>query len=366
MKSLLALLASFFFGIPLFAQHTVQFYIGSLTPGPSSLITLCTLNTQTGEITRMDTVNQGKGPGYLALSPNRKFLYAATQSHEIKAFSIGEKGKLTYLNSQPANSLNPCHVSIHPSGKLAFLANYTGGSLTVLPIDAAGNVQPATLTEQYSGDGPNKPRQDKPHIHCTSTTPNGKFLYATDLGTDKLYNYRVDPASGRVTANPSQSVFSTRPGVGPRHMVVHPSGKFLFVINELDASLTALKIDKQGVLSEIQSVPTVPASFSGQNTAAAIRLHPTGKFLYVSNRGYNGITAFQINSDGTLKEVDTQTTQISMPRDFNVDPTGQFLIVANMDLDNLSLYQIDPSTGKMQFKTKSIAVLRPTCIVFVP
>ena len=365
MRALLVSLLTVFVIFSVFGQKPMRFYIGSLTPGPTSLITLCSLDPKTGVITQLDTFNHCKGPGYLALSPDKRHLYAATQSNEIKSFLIDGQGKLTYLNSQPSQSINPCHVSIHPTGKLAFLAHYTGGSLIALPIGTDGRVQPASFTDQYSGDGPNKPRQDKAHAHCSMPSVDGKYLYVTDLGTDQVMNYRVDQQAGKLTANPAQPAFKTRPGVGPRHMVVHPSGKFLFVINELDASLTALAIDKNGVLSEIQSVPTLPATFNGTNTAAAIRLHPNGKFLYVSNRGYNGITGFQINTDGTLTQVDTQTQSISMPRDFNIDPSGNFLIVANMDTDNLTVYRLDSKTGQLTFQAKSIAVSKPTCIVFL-
>ena len=364
MKKILPLLLACGIAFTALGQQSLRFYIGSLTPGPTSLITLCALDSKTGTIARLDTFNHCKGPGYLAISANKRYLYAATQSNEIKSFSIDRQGKLTYLNSQSSEGLNPCYVSVHPTGKLAFLANYTGGSVTALPIGADGQVKPASSTDQYMGSGPNKPRQDKAHAHCALASANGKYLYVTDLGTDRIVNYRVDVQTGKLAPNPAQAFFSSRPGVGPRHMVVHPSGNRLFVVNELTATLTALAIDKNGVLSEIQTVATLPTTFSKPNTAAAIRLHPNGKFLYVSNRGYNGITAFQINADGTLQQVDTETQAISTPRDFNIDPTGNYLIVANMDTDNLTVYRLNPSTGQLTFQAESLQVSKPTCIVF--
>jgi len=365
MKASLSFLLALLLTVSALAQRPIRFYIGSLTPGPTSLISLCTLDPKTGAITRLDTFNQCKGPGYLALSPDQRHLYAATQSHELAAFAVDAQGRLTYLNSQAVEGTNPCHVSVHPGGKLAFVANYTSGSFTALPLGPDGRVQPAAFTEPYTGEGPSKPRQDKPHAHCSLSTPNGNYLYVTDLGTDRIMNYTVDARSGKVSANPAQASFSVHAGAGPRHLVAHPSGRFVYVLNELDATLTTLAVGKDGVLSPLDRVPTLPASFSGNNTAAAIRLHPNGNFLYVSNRGYNGLTAFRIQPGGKLTQVDTQTEQISMPRDFNIDPSGRYLIVANMDQDNLTVYQLDPSTGRMRFQGRSLSVSRPTCIVFL-
>ncbi|OIN55624.1 6-phosphogluconolactonase [Arsenicibacter rosenii] len=346
------------------AQKPVRFYVGSLTPGPTSLISLVELDGKSGVITSLDTFNYCKGPGYIALSQDKKILYAATQSSELKSFSIAQTGKLTPISSQASGGVNPCHVAIHPAGMLALLAHYTSGSLSVLPI-REGKILEATYTEQYTGDGPNKPRQDKAHAHCSAFTPDGKYAFVTDLGTDRIMNYAVDATRNSIRANPEQAYFKTKAGVGPRHMAMHPSGKYMYVINELDASVTTLAITKKGVLQELQTLPSLPSSFSGVNTAAAIRLHPGGKFLYVSNRGYNGITAFKITANGRLEQIDSKTESIDTPRDFNIDPSGKYMLVANMGNDSISLFELNSETGLMTYKSKGIRISKPTCIVFL-
>lgn len=346
------------------AQKAVRFYIGSLTPGPTSLITLCELDDKQCIITRKDTFNYCKGPGYIALSPDKKILYAATQSNELMSFSIDQRGALKPVSSQPTGGLNPCHVAIHPAGNLAFLAHYTGGSLSVLPVQQ-GNLSAPAFTDQYTGEGPNKPRQDKSHAHCSALSPDGKYAFVTDLGTDRIMNYVVEARKNSIRPNPEQAFLTTKPGVGPRHMVFHPSGRFMYVINELDASVTALTVSEKGVLQPVQTITSLPASFTGANTAAAIRMHPNGKFLYVSNRGYNGITAFAIEKSGLLREVDSKTGHINTPRDFNIDPSGKYMVVANMGSDDLSLYELNDRTGKLTFKSSGMPVSKPTCIVFL-
>ncbi|GAA4465554.1 lactonase family protein [Nibrella saemangeumensis] len=355
----------FLFAVTLLqAQPNPRFFIGSLTPGPTSLITYCELDRTTGRITQLDTTGSLKGPGYLSLSPDGKHLYAVTQTNEIVGFQVNSNGKLSLVNRQSSQGANPCYVSVHPSGRMAFVANYTGGSAAAFPITGDGQLQPATFVETYTGDGPSKPRQDKAHAHCALPSADGHYLFVTDLGTDRIMNYAVDVRRGTVQPNPVQPYFSTTAGSGPRHLAVHPSGKFVFVINELDATLSVLSLDKKGVLRTIQTVATLPPDFKEKNTAAAVRLHPNGRFVYVSNRGYNGITAFRIGSDGTLTQVDAQTQTIHTPRDFNLDPSGRFLLVANMGTDTISVFSVNADTGKLTLLNEGFSVSKPTCLVF--
>ncbi|GAB2791126.1 lactonase family protein [Rhabdobacter roseus] len=356
----MALLASLAFTFP--QKDTLLFYVGA--QGPNAAITLCELNLATGAITTKSTFSELKGPGYLSLAPDQKTLYAVTQDDKINALAVGPNGELKYLNSQSSEGRNPCHVSVHPTGKMAFLANYTGGSMAAYPVQKDGTLAPASATNQFSGKGPNPQRQEGPHAHCALSTPNGKYLYVSDLGTDRLMNYVVDAGKAQLSANPAQGYFSVKAGAGPRHMVLHGSGKYLFLLNELDATLVSCRISDQGVLSEIQTVNTLPADFKGANKSAAIRLHPNGKYVYASNRGYNGITAYRIGTDGRLEQVDTQTQGIDTPRDFNVDPTGKYLLVANQETNDLVVYDIDAQTGTLRFRQKGPTVAGPTCIVF--
>jgi len=346
-----------------FQNKTIPFYIGTGDKGANSSISLCELDLSTGNITLIDTFNNCVGPGYVAISPNKKNLYAAAGDHKIAAFAIGEDHKLTYLNSQPSEGLNPCHVSVHPSGKMAFVANYTGGSFSAYTLQPDGKVDPATFTQQYAGTGPNTKRQEKAHAHFATASPDGKYVYVTDLGSDKVMNYVPDIKTGKLIPNPAQPFYTAKPGSGPRHLIIHPSGKSLFLLNELEATLTACSIDKKGAISEIETYHTVPEGITG-NTSSAIHLHPNGKFVYISNRGHNSISAFKILPNGKLEKIDEITKSISIPRDFNIDPTGKFMIVANQDKNNLVVYKVDDA-GKLAFLKESIAVQAPICVAFL-
>jgi 6-phosphogluconolactonase len=361
--AVLALLMAGFVSVS-FQDKTVAFYIGTSDRGANSSVSLCELNMSTGQITLVDTFNNCVGPGYVAISPDKKNLYAVG-GDKIVAFAIGADKKLTYLNSESSNGAGPCHVSVHNSGKAAYVSNYGGGSFAAYALQADGKVAPATLTQQYEGKGPNEKRQDKAHAHFATPTPDGKYVYVTDLGSDKIMNYVADK-NGALKPNPAQPFFSGKPGAGPRHLIIHPSGKALFLLNELEATLTSCSIDKNGVITAINTYPTIPTDYSGpSNTSSAIHLHPNGKFVYVSNRGHNSISAFKIGANGVLEMVDQQTKSISTPRDFNIDPSGKFMIVANQSTDNLVVYDVDAATGKFTFKQESIGVKAPICVAFL-
>ncbi|GGB93407.1 hypothetical protein GCM10011325_21010 [Dyadobacter sediminis] len=367
MKKLVVFVSLLLFGLAGFSfqDKTVPFYIGTQDKGANSSITLCELNLSSGQVTLIDTFNNSSGPGYVAVSPNKKNLYAVTADNKITAFAIDADHKLSYLNSQSSEGMNPCHVSVHPSGKMAFAANYTGGSFTAYTLQPDGKVNPPVYTEQYSGTGPNTKRQEKSHAHFATASPDGKYVFVTDLGSDKVMNYVADAKTGKLKPNPAQPFFTANPGSGPRHLIIHPSGKSLFLLNELDATLTSCTIGKDGVIAAVKTYPTIPADFSGTNTSSAIHLHPNGKFVYVSNRGHNSVTGFKINSNGELEMVDQQTKSIATPRDFNIDPSGKFMIIANQSTDNLVVYDVDASTGKFTFRQESIAVKLPICVAFL-
>jgi 6-phosphogluconolactonase len=349
--------------ISAYSQKTVPFYIGTGDKAETSVISLCELNLADGKITRIDSFISPMGPGYLAISPNKKNLYAVSGANKIIAYSIGKDKKLKEINSQSSEGLNPCHVSVHPSGKMAFAANYTGGSFTAYNLKPDGSVSAPAYTEQYVGTGPNAKRQEKAHAHYAAAGPDGKYVYAVDLGSDKIMNYAVDIKSGKLTPNPAQPFFAAKPGSGPRHFVISASGKSLFLLNELEATLTSCTIDSKGIITELKTYATVPDGITG-NTSAAIHLHPNGKFVYVSNRGHNSISAFKINTDGTLEKIDEIKRSISIPRDFNFDPSGKYMVIGNQDKNNLTVYNVDGQTGKLTYNSESISVKAPICVTF--
>lgn len=347
-----------------FGQNQIPFYVGTGNKSDNSVITLCHLDPGSGKITVIDSTVNANGPGYLAISPNKKNLYAVSGANKITAYAIQTNQKLQELNNQPSEGVNPCHVSVHPSGKMAFLANYTGGSFSAYPVNTDGTVQAPSFTQQFTGSGPNEKRQEKAHAHFVTSSPNGKYVYVTDLGSDKIMNYVVNTATGKLTANPAQEFYQGKPGAGPRHFAITPSGKFLYLLNELDATVTSCTVDSKGVIKALSAYETVPAGITG-NTSSAVHIHPNGKFVYVSNRGHNSISAFRILSNGELEKVDEATKGISIPRDFNFDPSGKYMIVGNQDKNNLTVYAVDEKTGKMAFKQESVSIKAPICITFL-
>lgn len=367
MKKLILSVVMLAAGLQAFAQdRNITFYVGTQDKGANSSITRCELNLASGQITLIDTINRSVAPGYVAISPDKRNLYAISSDNKVAAYAIEADRKLKFLNSQPSEGIGPCHVSVHPTGKMAFASNYGGGSFAAYNILEGGKLSAAVYKEQYTGSGPNAKRQDKAHAHFATAGPDGKYVYVTDLGSDKVMNYTVDVNTGKLTPNAAQPFFSGTPGAGPRHLIIHPAGKRLFLLNELDATVTACAIDKKGAIKAIKTYPTIPADYAGPtNTSAAIHLHPNGQFVYVSNRGHNSVTAFKILGNGELEMVDQQTKSISTPRDFNIDPTGKYLIVANQGSDNLVVYDVDAETGKFTFKHESIAVKLPICVAFL-
>jgi len=346
-----------------YSQNQVSFYVGSTDKSPDAKLLYCELNLTDGSITEKLALSVGPGPGYLAISPDKNKLYIASQDNKIRAFSILENGKLNLLNSQDSQGINPCYVSVHPTGKLAFTANYTSGSLAAFPLQQDGSLSPASFFRQLEGTGPNQQRQEQSHAHCAVPSPDGKYLYVADLGTDRIMNYLIN-ADGEIIENPVQAFFKVHPGAGPRHLQVHPSGKYMFVLNELDGTLLSCNIDTRGVITEIQSQSSLPSDFSGAASSAAIRLHPDGKYVYISNRLYNAIQVYEIQQDGKLLKVDEVRQAVDHPRDFNIDPTGQYLLIANRDANDLAVYRID-ETRKHTFLHRSIHTKQPSCIEFL-
>lgn len=344
-----------------------RFYVGTYTkPEGSKGIYLQRLDLETGAISAPELVAEASNPSFLAFTPDGKRLYAATETSggAVCGFAVQPDGKLQKLNEQPSRGDGPCHVSVDAAGKYVLVANYGGGSVAALPIAADGSLSPATGFAQHTGSSVNPGRQKEPHAHSIYPDAAGKFVYACDLGTDQVLVYALD-SKGALT--PHQPPFvKMAPGSGPRHLALHPGG-FAYVINELLNTVTALKHDSAaGTFTEIQTVPTLPADFSGNNSTAEIFIHPSGKFLYGSNRGHNSIVAYQVAGDGRLTLIGHTPTEGKAPRNFAIDPSGKFLLAANQDTDNIVVFRIDPATGKLTSTGKSAQVGAPVCVLFAP
>lgn len=355
--------------------ETVWVYVGTYTSGSSSKgIYLMEFNTRTGALTNKGLVAETKDPSFLAIHPNRKFLYAVGEVSEyqgkpsgaVTAFAIDpQTGRLTPLNTQPSGGTGPCHIVVDREGRCALVANYGGGSVASLPIRPDGRLAEPASVIQHRGSSVNKSRQEAPHAHSINVDPANQFAFAADLGTDQVLIYRLDPTTCKLT--PHDPPFaSVAPGSGPRHFAFHPSGKYAYVINELLCTITAFRYDPaKGTLTEIQTVTTLPHEVRPGYTTAEVVAHSSGKFVFGSNRGHNSIAVFTVDeATGKLTPAGHQGQGIKTPRNFNVDPSGRFLLVGNQDGDSVSVFRIDSQSGALTPVGEPVAVPRPVCIRF--
>jgi 6-phosphogluconolactonase len=349
--------------LPTSAETTM--YIGTYTqPGGSKGIYRVRLNTETGALSEAELAAEATAPSYIVVRPDGKFLYAVNEytGGEASAFAV-EENALRKLNTVKFEGGGPCHISTDPKGKWLFVSAYGGGTLTILPILPDGSIGEATDNVKNSGSGPNKGRQEGPHMHFS--TPVGKFVYACDLGTDEILAFSFDSQSGKLTASSPRSA-KTQPGSGPRHLVVHADGKTLYSNNEMTLGVSVFdRNTANGQLRLVQTVSTLPEgeSINGKSTAA-IRLHPSLKTLYVSNRGHNSVAIFGIQPDGKLQLKKVQTLDAKEPRDFAIDPSGKWLVVAGQSSDELVTYRIDAATGLLEQTGGRCKVPKPVCIAF--
>ncbi len=349
-------------------------YVGTYTGKKSKGIYRCELDLATGKLSEAALAGEAVNPSFLAIHPNQRFLYAVGEVAQFKgemaggvvAFAIDPQvGSLKALNQESSRGAGPCHIVVDAQGKNALVANYGGGSVAALPIHADGKLAPAAGFIQHEGSSVNKQRQEKPHAHSINLDAAGRFAFAADLGLDKVLVYRFDGAKATLTphAPPSASV---APGSGPRHFAFHPSGKYAYVINEMLCTMTAFAYDAdKGTLKEIQTITTLPHEVKQGYSTAEVVVHPSGKFLYGSNRGHDSIAIFTIDTaTGKLTAAGHEPTKGKTPRNFNVDPTGNYLLAANQNSDSITVFRIDQKTGKLS-ATGQVEVPAPVCIKFM-
>jgi 6-phosphogluconolactonase len=360
------------------AGHDYLAYIGTYTGKNSKGIYVFRFDASTGKLTPIGLAAESTNPSFLAIHPNHKFLYAAIEVGDfagqkdgaVGAYSIDHStGKLTFLNQVSSHGAGPCHVTVDKSGKYVFVANYDGGSIAVLPIGADGKLHQASAAIQHHGSSVNRKRQQEPHAHCINVSLDNRFTLVADLGLDEVLVYRFDPATGSLA--PNDPPFGRTPlGAGPRHFAFHPNGRFVYVINELQGTASTFEYDaNRGELRLKDTVSTVSEDykFTHDDSTAEIRVHPSGKFVYGSNRGPDSIAVFAVDSlKGTLTPVERVSTQGKTPRGFEIDPTGSYLIAANQDSDSLVVFQIDHNTGKLTPTGQKIEAYAPVDVEFVP
>lgn len=345
----------------------LRVYIGTYTGKNSKGIYRCDLDLATGKLSEPVLAGETPSPSFVAIHPTGNFLYAVNEAGKglVTGFAIDAKtGDLKELNQQPSGGDSPCHLVVDKSGKNVLAANYGGGSILCLPIDADGKLGKASASIQFKGPGKSgRP----PHAHSIYTDASNRFVATANLGLDQVFVYRFDPAKGTLTANEPPSV-EVATGAGPRHFAFHPDGKHAYVINESNLTVTAFDWDAdKGVLKQIQTLSTLPKDTKGKGMSTAeVQVHPSGKFLYGSNRGHNSIAVFSIEpKSGELTPVQNVTDGIRTPRGFGIDPTGKYMLVGSQSGDEVIPFRIDQATGKLEPTGQKLAVGSPVCIKFL-
>ncbi len=351
-------------------------YVGTYTGAKSKGIYACRMNLASGALSSLGLVAQTPNPTFLAIDPKSRLLFAVNEivryegkpAGSISDFSFdAETGKLTPITRRSSIGSGPCHLVLDQAGHNIFVANYGSGSMAVFPVQPGGNLGENTAFFQDAGKSIDTDRQEGPHAHCMVLDAANRFAFACDLGVDKTMIYRFDPRRGTLTPNQPPFV-PARPGSGPRHLAFHPDGRHAYIIHELNSTIAVFAYDpRRGALKELQTISTLPEDFKGERHAAEVEVHPSGKFLYGSNRGHDSIAVFAIDPvKGTLTPVEYQPTQGKTPRHFTFDPTGRHLLVANQDSDNIVVFDIDAGTGKLKATGQVLEVPSPTCITFAP
>jgi len=354
------------------SAEPLRVYFGTYTRGENSSkgIYHSMLDLETGKLSEPVLAAEAKNPSFIEFHPNGNFLYAVSESGgagSVSAYALNrDTGDLKFINQQPSGGAGPCHVSIDHVGKNLLVANYGGGNASVIPLKSDGRVGEPTGFVQHAGSSVNPKRQKGPHAHSINVSPDNRFAFVADLGIDKIMIYRLDIEKGTIVAN-SPAFAKVKPGAGPRHFAFHPNGKYAYVINELDCTVTAFTYNSaSGALTEIQTVTTLPNKFEGSNTCAEVRVHPSGKFLYGSNRGHDSIVVYQVDlAKERLIFVEHETADIKTPRNFNIDPTGRFCLVANQGKDSVVVFRIEKETGALEPTGHKISVARPVCVRFL-
>jgi len=305
---------------------------------------------------------------YAGLHPSGDYIYTANRisNDVITAYRVDDTGGLKALNRQSSEGTDPSYISVDSAGEYAFVSNYTGGTVAMLPIEGDGRLQPASDIIDHEGSGPNPDRQAQPHPHSANLGPEEDFLYVPDLGTDRIAIYWIDREGGRLrpAAQPHATV---QPRAGPRHLDFHPNERFCYVINELDGTIVAFEYDPEtGALDRIENVSTLPAKYDGHNQCAEVQVHPTGNWLYGSNRGHDSIAIFEIDQrTGHLDAVDHEPTGGHWPRHFTLDPSGAHLYAENRRSDSVVAFAVDEDTGRLRQTGQRFELPEPVCLQFV-
>ena len=350
-------------------------YIGTYTDHGSKGIYAYRFDAKTGQSTALGLAAESVQPSFLTVDAGGHFLYAVNETGDyqgqptgaVSAFAIDSvSGKLSLLKQVSSRAAGPAHIALDQSGKYALVSNYDLGSVAVFPVLKDGRLGEASAFVQHHGAGLDKERQEQPHVHAVAMSADNRFALVADFGIDQVFTYSLDSAKGTLGQDPR--TVKTNPGAGPRHLVFNSNGTLLYVINELQSSVTTYAYDPtNGGLRELSTISTLPDGFSGHSEASEIALHPSGKFLYASNRGQDSIAVFSIAPrEGTLTHVEVVSVNGKTPRNFAIDPTGSWLLAANQESDNVVVFRINHKTGRLTPTGQVLHISSPACVQFVP
>ena len=349
-------------------------YVGTYTNHGGKGIYSYRFDAATGVLTSLGLAAESDNPSFLAIDPTHRFVYAVNEVDQfrgeptgsVSAFVIDRStGKLRLLNQVSAHDPGPAYISMDRTGKYVLIANYSLGSVAVFSVLKDGALGEMSGFVRHKGSSVNKQRQEGPHAHAVAMSPDNRFALVADLGLDQLLVYPFDANTGKLG---KAHVTKIKPGSGPRHLVFSPNRKFLYLVSEMGSTVTAFSYRAaDGRLTTLQTVSTLPASFSGQSTAAEIAIHPSGRFLYASNRGDDSIAVFALNpGSGRLAFLQRVSTQGKTPRNFALDPSGHWLLAANQDSDSVVSFRVDQETGELTPVGKFAQISQPACVAFVP
>ena len=346
-----------------------EFYVGTYTSEGAEGIYLCKMDTKTGDISLENTFTGIDNPSFIRLSPNRKYLYSVSETAKgdgetgfVHAFKVGKNKELTLLNSQESVGDNPCHVDVSADGKYVLVSNYSSGTFSFFEANENGSLAPAKKTVYNVGSGPDKGRQEAPHAHSAKFSPFSNEVFNADLGTDQLNIFHLE--NGTLVQH-GQPLVKLIPGAGPRHFDFHPDGKAIYVISELNSTVSVLKKEGEDWVVS-QSVSTLPEGFDGESYCADIHVSKDGKYLYGSNRGDNSIAVFEINpGNESLKLKEVVPVEGNWPRNFGLTPDGKWMLVANQRSGNITVFKVDTKTGSIKYTGKEIKLPSPVCVEFL-
>jgi 6-phosphogluconolactonase len=349
-------------------------FITAFAPGEKGGIHAYEFNLKEGKLKPLHQTAGVENPFFLALAPNKKFLYSihakqfgGKENEQVAAYEVvGRTGELKLLNRQSAEGTAACYLDVDKTGKVVVVANYSSGSVASLPVKDDGSLGEKASFFQHKGSSVNSQRQKEPHAHCIVVSPDNKYAFANDLGTDQIFCYKIDPTTAKLT--PNDPPFAKAPaGAGPRHLTFHPNGKRAYVINELLNSVIVFDYEKEsGKLIEKQTISTLPDDFKGTSYCADLKITPDGKFLYGTNRGHDSIAGYQIGEDGKLSLISIEPSLGKGPQNLAITADGQWLLCANMPGNNVAVFAIDAKTGRLKSAGEPVKQTSPSCIMLLP